>query len=391
MRCVVVCLGLGGALVIGELALRLIGFTRPILVEPDPVLGLTLVPGMRVWQSREGGAWSVINSDGWRDRERSMTKPAGAYRIAIVGDSVVQAAQVSFEQSVCAELEAWLHRANAPRGLRAEVLCFGVAGFGTAQELLTFRHHVVKYRPDFVVLMFYPGNDVSDNWKPLNHPEKLAPYFTINGSRLELDDSFRQTKAYRDRTSFSGRTYYWLIRHLRVAQLFHFVRTRGFNRGLSLGLFGGTGDPPEIYRSPPTRDWSEAWRVTEALIRQMHHDVADTGAGFGVAIASTPSQVFADRGRREAAIREHGIVDLFYPDRRIQTLGAEDGFPVVSTAEPLQAVADERGVFLHGFDGTPTGIGHWNAEGHRLAAELIGKWLADVWRTGTTRRARATQ
>jgi hypothetical protein len=32
-------------------------------------------------------------------------------------------------------------------------------------------------------------------------------------------------------------------------------------------------------------------------------------------------------------------------------------------------------VFLHGFENTELGWGHWNAQGHRLAAALIARWL----------------
>jgi hypothetical protein len=36
----------------------------------------------------------------------------------------------------------------------------------------------------------------------------------------------------------------------------------------------------------------------------------------------------------------------------------------------MQSFADEKQVFLHGF-GKGIGNGHWNADGHRLAAEII--------------------
>jgi hypothetical protein len=291
---------------------------------------------------------------------------------------------VPFEQSLCAQLESGLQRANARPGLKIEVLCFGVAGFGTAQELLAYRHHVTRFAPDFVVLVFYPGNDVSDNWKPFNHPQKLSPYFTLDGNRLVLDDSFLRTKAFRDRTSLLGRTYYALLRYSRVVQLVHLARTRGYVRGSNLKLLG-PGDPPEIYGPPLDRDWVEAWRVTEALIRQMHHEMKDAGVGFGVAISSTPAQVYADRAQREIAMREDGIRDLFYPDDRIQALGREDLFPVLSLGAPMQTIAERRGIFLHGAPpDTPVGVGHWNVEGNRIAAEWIGQWLVDLWRADAT-------
>jgi hypothetical protein len=379
-------ISVGIFVIVLEVGLRLIGFGSPPFLQPEPVLGLVLTPRTKLWQSVEGHAWSTINSNGWRDRERPKQKPPGTYRVAVLGDSCVQASQVAFEDSLCPQLEERLRLNGAPTGRQLEVLCFGVVGYGTAQELLAFRQRVADFDPDFVLLLFYPGNDVSDNWKPLNHAQRISPYFTLDGDRLVLDDSFLRIEAYRDRASLAGRAYYAVVRHSRLAQLVHFVRHRGLASGSedASGLFGN-GDAPDVYRPPRHRDWLEAWRVTEALIRQMHRDVLASGAKFGVAVASTPSQVFADRGARQAAMQALAIDDLFYPNRRIQALGAEAGFPVLTLGDQLQAVADERHVFLHGFDNTQRGIGHWNAEGYRVAAEFIARWLADVLRMESAR------
>jgi hypothetical protein len=78
-------------------------------------------------------------------------------------------------------------------------------------------------------------------------------------------------------------------------------------------------------------------------------------------------------------MREVGVADLFYPDRRIQALGEREGFVVLSLSRPFQAYADDRGVFLHGFENTALGKGHWNEAGHRLAGELIAKRLCADW------------
>jgi hypothetical protein len=37
----------------------------------------------------------------------------------------------------------------------------------------------------------------------------------------------------------------------------------------------------------------------------------------------------------------------------------------------LQAIAERERIFLHGFENTRLGSGHWNENGHRLAAELV--------------------
>ena len=79
-----------------------------------------------------------------------------------------------------------------------------------------------------------------------------------------------------------------------------------------------------------------------------------------------------------------GLVDLFYPDRRIKALGLREGFSVLNLAEDFQLYAEQHKVFLHGFEPNPGG-GHWNKEGHRLAGKTIAERLCrDVTARGAT-------
>jgi hypothetical protein len=68
------------------------------------------------------------------------------------------------------------------------------------------------------------------------------------------------------------------------------------------------------------------------------------------------------------------VPDLFYPDRRIKTLGDRGGFTVLNLAPILQVYAEQNKVFLHGFK-PRIGFGHWNIEGTRLAGETIARFL----------------
>src|SRR5437660_11280978 len=95
----VVAVSVALAFVIGEAALRLAGFSYPNFWEPDPVTGSKLRPGMEGWQRDEGRAFVKVNSQGWRDREHSVAKPAGTYRIAVLGDSYAEAMQVDLERT----------------------------------------------------------------------------------------------------------------------------------------------------------------------------------------------------------------------------------------------------------------------------------------------------
>ena len=131
-----------------------------------------------------------------------------------------------------------------------------------------------------------------------------------------------------------------------------------------------------IYLEPDNAVWNDAWRVTEALIVQMKNEVAARGVKFVVVTLSNGPQVLPDPATRENFKKNFGVTDLFYPDKRIRSLGTREGFPVVMLAPDLQGFAERNQVFLHGF-GDDLGNGHWNATGHRVAGDLIAKKICE--------------
>src|SRR5690349_37900 len=135
-------------IVLVEAALRMWGVSYPVFAASDSSRGHALRPGARGWQTEEGRAYVRINSDGLRDREHTFTKPEHTFRIALLGDSYVEALQVPLEKTFWWLLQDKLRGCAGVHGAPVEVVNFGVGGYGTAQELLTLREHVWKYSPD---------------------------------------------------------------------------------------------------------------------------------------------------------------------------------------------------------------------------------------------------
>lgn len=62
---------------------------------PDPKLGWRLEPGTKItYETSELKVEVEINSQGWRDAERTRRKPPGVYRIVVLGDSFMEAYSV---------------------------------------------------------------------------------------------------------------------------------------------------------------------------------------------------------------------------------------------------------------------------------------------------------
>lgn len=427
------------ALLIFEVFLRATGFTYPIFYQPDDVRGYSLRPGMEGWYRKEGESFVRINSDGLRDREHAKQKPAGVFRIAVVGDSYAEAFQVAQEKAFWSVMGRRLADCPALAGRKVEVINFGVSGYGTAQELLTLREKVWDYSPDLVLLAVTTNNDVSDNSRALKLTNEI-PYFRLDGERLVADNSFRDEPSFRLRESALDRTGRWLRDHLRFVQAFHLAQVALKSRldawrdrraaerkkneqaaGASQSEGNGNGnagnvaaggsqdsrpggdaqnsqpggdaqgsrsdgtptDEPGtanmIYREPSDDTWRDAWRVTEKLLATMNEEVKQHGARFYVVTLSNGIQVYPDAPARQRFAQRLGVADLFYPERRFSSLGVREGFPVYNLAPDLQSYADEHKVFLHGF-GRDIGNGHWNEEGHRVAGELLAQklceWLA---------------
>jgi len=376
-KLLLIVIGVLLGLTVVEIALRVAGIAPPEVRAYDPVRGWQLKPGATGLQRSEGHAHVVINTGGFRGPEVAVTKPPGVVRVAVVGDSFTEGMHVPYEQTFCAVMERELSRC-LPRGLRPQVLDFGVSGYGTAQELLTLREQVWPYAPDLVILAFFPGNDVSDNSSALDSEswlsgERCRPHFSIRDGALIEHDEFRTLPL----ANLWCHSVFWLNRFAIMDYLGEPVvilqRVVTKPKAASEVARHEPGLDDEIYGPPPTSRWSKAWAVTEKLIVEMSREVKARGARFAVVTTSTPIQVYPDASYRRSYLQKIGGVDLFYADHRLEALGAQEGFAVLNLAPPLQLYADQHHAFLHGFANTQLGSGHWNELGHRLAGELIGK------------------
>jgi len=384
---------------IAEIALRVAGYSYPEFYVLDQARGYGLAPGAQGWYRKEGRSYVRINSDGLRDQEHSITKPANTLRIALIGDSYAEALAVPLEQSFWSVMKTRLEECDAASGKAIEVINFGVSGYGTAQELLTLRENVWKYSPDVVMLAVTTNNDVLDNSRALKKVDEI-PYFILRDNQLALDNSFQSSRTFLWRQSRINRGGRWLRNHSRVVQALveghHALkimsaswRARWASRESAAAPTTSPDQKPGvstnaeelgtdnlIYREPQTDIWNDAWGVTERLIAEMRDEVRARGAKFLVVTLSNGPQVLPDPTQREALRKRFGATDLLYPDNRIKALCERENIPVITLAADLQRFAEQNNVFLHGFDKN-IGNGHWNITGNRVAGELIAKKICE--------------
>jgi len=124
---------------------------------PDRAVGWRLVPNLKYihtgsyWYENEFSVEIRHNSLGFRDNDRSVIKPPGITRIALLGDSFVTAKQVAFQNTPGQVLEQLLNQStDIKRSRNFEVLNFGIGGIGIGQSFLTYRQYAKAFDPDYV-------------------------------------------------------------------------------------------------------------------------------------------------------------------------------------------------------------------------------------------------
>ena len=122
----------------------------------DPLLGWRNRPGASLtYNRREYQTTVLINSLGFRDVERSLTKPPGRSRVLVLGDSFIEAYAVERDESVTRRMEAIANEAGCP----VDVVNAGVHAYSIDQEFLWFERESEALEPDIVVMAVY-YNDI---------------------------------------------------------------------------------------------------------------------------------------------------------------------------------------------------------------------------------------
>lgn len=351
---------------------------RARYTEHDPVLGWRKTPGARaVYSRREYRTEVVINRLGLRDVERSYEAAPGTFRVLALGDSYIEGYSVALEETVTQVLEKSLDRPQC----RVEVINGGTTGYSTDQEYLFYAHEGRKYAPRVVVLFFH-YNDILynalDRYYRLPKPHLVR---TDEGVRLENDPVPQPPPtqppaaggAPARRSVRGSAAWYWLRERLMIGA------PRVFDRLGRLGLWdplGGDGISDEllVYRRRPNPDIQAGWRITDRILETLERETEAAGAHLLVAYVPSIMEV-SERAWDLTRMRYElppAAWNREFVWKRLQKSAADGGFALLDLTPALRR--EDHGIF-----GEPYFVrdGHWNAVGHRVAAEAVRTGLAD--------------
>lgn len=371
-----ICLSCAVGILFVELALRVVDYSRPPFYRYDVEIGTSLRPNTEGWMESEDLIKIRINSNGLRGPDVPINKPPGVFRVAVLGDSYAAGFQVTFDQRFSKVMEDAFNAERCRGDARIEVLNFGVSGYGQAREILMFRHRVIAFKPDLVLLQFTGGNDFRNNTKEMER-NPLIPYFVFDGDRLVLDRSGLDSAAFAHKVRWSNFRND-VVNHVRVLQVLqdYYIRTviePEMAAAEAAGVDPGVTNMPALGVAPPEGEMGrKAWRLTEEHLRLLAQEVrAATGRPLWVMNVPPQLAVLHDARARHQQLDALGLPDADYVEHRLGEFFRTEGITFVPLTAPLRSYAERNGINLHHFDYRGGQDGHWNAHGHGEAGRAI--------------------
>jgi hypothetical protein len=387
-RLLLVFSGLLLGLLMVEAAFRIAGPNIPLDLTMarfqayHPVYGFFHQPGVSGWvRTDEFTSHVKFNTQGLRGPEVAIPKPAGTFRALILGDSVVEGAQVAEDDTMASRLQAEL-AAVAP-GRRVETVNAGVAGFGTGQQLLFLEREGLAYQPDMLVLVFTIANDAADNSLDVAKRWKLAaerrPFFVKSGDALELQPfeapppeawSGVRTVLRNNSVVFTTLELWWIGKTVARAQS---------------SVVPGLDAEREVYLNEVGDDWRNAWETTEALLARVQATADAASIPLLVVLSPSEWQTYDDLwpelvGDGSQAKRRFSPGA---PNERLAEIAARQGITLLDLRPVFRAEVEA---------GAPPVIfrkdGHWTEHGHAVAARAVAAAVQyhDLARAETTAR-----
>lgn len=315
-----------------------------------------------------------LNNYGLHGPNYRYEKPPNTYRIVIVGDSFPQGLQVPLEEGFPYLVQQQLNTSPlSPTFEQVEVINLAVDAYGTDRQLLLYALVGWRFEPDLVLLSFYVGNDIKDNFIPfneLNEGLKLErPAFSLSEvGTLQLHDAPQI-----DAADFPDSVVWgWLAAMAAnstprpewpTPTAPEILSTAPYELAypVDLGLY-----------LPPDEQWRFAWDLTGKLVTTFQEVVQAQGLPFGVILI--PDRRVVHPADWDRTLEQYPFVQgasPLAPQQRMNTFLTAAEIPYLDLTPTLRnwtyANPNQRLYYLQD--------GHFNAAGHASAAQRISLWL----------------
>lgn len=326
--------------------------------EPDRDIGWRFTPGREYWFLGENdhAITGRINALGWRDRARTREKPAGTFRIAVLGDSYVEAFQVEQDSTFVALAERAFQRVHPPAFDKVEVMNFGRSGMSPAEESIVLQRDVFPCQPNAVLVLFTPQNDIADVNRA-TAPDKCRPFAQArDGSDvITMDKSFVERGDFRMRERINFLKQHSALVSL-VVERYNAARLARAQQGVRGA--GGWGPELSLCTEHPDSVFVKNYTLCKTIIAAMAS--VCRGRGILFELGAVPFVYEPD-----AVARAKEADETFNPgyfDEDLGALARAGGFVYV----PMTA-----GFALRSLRGEKLQWQHWSYRGHQAAFEML--------------------
>ena len=346
------------ALLIGEAVLRVfkpqpIGFDIEAIWEPAQGIGRRAKPNVDV-QVNTGERNARFVTDVAGHRVSPSPKPPGQFRVLAVGDSMLQAIQVDYEQTMTALLERAL---TAALGRNVDIVNAGMAGWDPNQYLIAARSELQRSRYDLMLVFVYLENDIVGR--------RVASFPPAMGLVAPVLRPFEERPALTFEKAMD-RARAWLRRH---SHLFVY----GDNLTRLLAVRSGTREHL-LTNALRAHASAPVWSVTADILADI--SVAAEGTRTPVQYVLLPSIHSIDPqslSKLEWAFGiAHADVDVAQPAQRMTAELSARGLQVVDATPALKKAFDAGERELYGRVDL-----HFALAGHRIMAGFLEPILRD--------------
>ena len=216
------------------------------------------------------GAEVNLNRWGMRDKDYSQTRPAGTYRIALVGPSLAMGSGVRDDEGFEVKLEERLNGQNGETPPPYEILNFGVAGYSPLHVMYQLERKVFAFEPTAILYLGHSGevDSATQRWAAMiaNEVEPGHPF---------LDDLARRTGVGPRTGSVEARRRLRPYRQELLAWIYRRIVDESRARGVQ----------PVFMYMPTVMEATEAWRLADrsevlAIAREAGFIVLDLSGAY---------------------------------------------------------------------------------------------------------------
>ncbi len=287
------------------------------------------------------------------------------HRIAVLGDSMMQALQVKDDEHFSALLQQ--------RVPDSEVLNFGVSSTGSIQQLQIYRKKIASLKPDLVVQALFLGNDIFDNSAVLEgcytqqEAAAVRPFYAADGTITKPSKTVPR-RYYEEASSFRQRVHNFLTNYSFVYNAILQLRAQGALNAVDTPIpcpnwpYTKEIVPAGALIPPPDTYWEQAWHDTIQAILELRSEVEKNGGVYHLLI-------IPDMPRNLETYKK--LIDAKYPEIKNENRNFRSDYGVGI----LEKAAVENKIY-HTTIGLADDLtfscdAHFNPHGHAVAVETL--------------------